>query len=120
AARTPHPGAGRLAAARRRRSPVMTTPMLDLVLAVVLLVFAISGYRRGFVVSVLSLVGFVSGGALGMWLLPELLRRWDALDNSAVGRTMVLVFGVFFLAALGQAVAVMGGSRLRRELGAKP
>ena len=98
----------------------MTAQMLDVLFAVVLLVFAISGYRRGFVVSVLALVGFASGGALGMWLLPELLRRWDTVGTNAVWRTAVLVFGVFFLAVLGQAVAVIAGSSLRRELGSKP
>ena len=98
----------------------MTQQVLDVVFAVVLLVFAISGYRRGFVVSVMSLVGFVAGGAVGMWLLPELLRRWDTVDSRAVGRIVVLVFGVFFLAALGQAVAAVVGSRLRRRLEVKP
>jgi S1-C subfamily serine protease len=98
----------------------MTAMVLDLVLAAVLVLYAFSGYHRGFVVSALSLVGFVSGGALGMWLLPELLRRWDVVDSNVVRRTMVLVFGVFFFAALGQAVAVGAGSRLRPGLGAKP
>ena len=98
----------------------MTATMLDLLLAVVLVAIALNGYRQGFVVSVLSLVGFIAGGALGMWLLPELLRHWDSVDAKAVPRTLVLVFGVFFLAALGQAAAVVLGSRLRRGLRVKP
>jgi len=98
----------------------MNAMVLDLVLAAVLVVFALYGYHQGFVVSVLSLLGFISGGALGMWLLPELLRRWDSVDGNVVRRTVVLVFGVLFLAALGQAVAVGAGYRLRRELRDKP
>jgi S1-C subfamily serine protease len=98
----------------------MTAILLDLVLATVLVVYALSGYRQGFVVSVMSLVGFLSGGALGMWLLPELLRRWESVDGNVVPRTVALVFGVFFLAALGQAVAVGIGARLRRGLRVKP
>ena len=98
----------------------MNAMVLDLVLAVILVLYALSGYRRGFVVSVMSLVGFLSGGALGMWLLPEVLRRWESVDRSVVPRTVVLVFGVLFLAALGQSVAIGIGSRLRRGLRVKP
>jgi len=98
----------------------MTANVLDIVLAVVLVSYGFSGYRQGFVVSVMSLVGFLSGGALGMWLLPELLRRWDSVDNNVVWRTVVLIFGVFVLASLGQAIAVGVGSRLRRGLRVKP
>ena len=98
----------------------MTATVVDLVLAVVLVLYALNGYRQGFVVSVMSLIGFLTGGALGMWLLPELLRRWVSVDTNVVLRTLVLVFGVFFLATLGQTFAVSAGSRLRRELKVKP
>jgi S1-C subfamily serine protease len=98
----------------------MTAILLDIVLTVVLVGYGLSGYRQGFVVSVLSLVGFLSGGALGMWLLPALLRSWATLDNNVAGRTVVLVFGVFVVASLGQAIAVIFGSRLRRGLRDKP
>jgi len=93
---------------------------LDLVLAIVLVSYALIGYRHGFVVSVMSLVGFLAGGALGMWLLPELLRHWDTVDNNVVWRTMVLVLGVFVLAAVGQASAVAVGSRVRSGLRDEP
>jgi S1-C subfamily serine protease len=98
----------------------MTANLLDVVLAAILISYGFSGYRQGFVVSVLSLVGFLSGGALGMWLLPELLKRWDSVDNSALWRTVTLVLGVFALASMGQGVAVALGSRLRRRLRVKP
>ena len=54
----------------------MTANVLDIILVVLLVSYAFTGYRHGFVVSLLSLVGFLSGGALGMWLLPVLLQRW--------------------------------------------
>ncbi len=98
----------------------MTANVLDIVLAVVLVSYGVSGYRQGLVVSVMSLVGFLSGGALGMWLLPGLLRRWDSVDKNVAWRTVVLVFGVFVIASLGQAIAVGVGSRLRRGLRVKP
>ena len=94
--------------------------VLDLFLAVVLVSYAVIGYRHGFVVSVMSLVGFLGGGALGMWLLPDLLRNWDTVDSNALSRTLVLVLGVFLLAALGQGSAVAAGSRIRSELRDQP
>jgi len=98
----------------------VTPLVMDLVLAVVLVLCALSGYRHGFVVTVMALVGFLSGGAVGMWLLPELLRRWVRLDSNIVLRNVVLLCGVFLFATLGQAIAVLAGSRLRRGLRVKP
>jgi uncharacterized membrane protein required for colicin V production len=98
----------------------MTANLLDIALAVVLVGYSVIGYRHGFVVSVMSLVGFLTGGALGMWLMPALLRQWDSVDNNLVFRTLVLVAGVFVLAALGQAVAVGVGYRIRSGLRDEP
>ncbi|MEP7018163.1 MAG: CvpA family protein, partial [Actinomycetota bacterium] len=98
----------------------MIANVLDIALAAVLVGYALIGYRQGFVVSVMSLVGFLAGGALGMWLLPILLKRWDSLDNNGGLRTAVLIFWVFILASVGQAIAVLIGSRLRRGMRVKP
>ena len=49
--------------------------VLDLALVAVLLAYAVSGWRQGLVVSVLSLVGFLGGGAVGMLVLPGLVAR---------------------------------------------
>lgn len=98
----------------------MSSTVLDIVLAALLVSYGFTGYRHGLVVSVLSLVGFLSGGALGMWLLPDLLRRWHSVDDSVLWRTAVLVFGVFVFASLGQAIAVGIGYRLRRGLRVEP
>jgi S1-C subfamily serine protease len=95
-------------------------PIVDVVLAVVLLSYVINGYRQGFVVSVMSLVGFLAGGALGMWLLPVVLQHWPSVEQSTVWRTGLLVFGVFVLASIGQAVAVSLGSRVRSHVNARP
>ena len=98
----------------------MIANVLDVVLVVVLVGYALIGHRQGFVVSVMSLVGFLAGGALGMWLLPLLLRRWDSVANNGGLRTVVLIFWVFVLASVGQAIAVVVGSRLRRGMRVKP
>jgi len=83
---------------------------LDIVLAVVLVSYGLAGYRHGLVVSVMSLVGFLAGGALGMWIMPELLRHWSSVDSNAVLRTVVLILGVFIIASVGQGIAVGVGA----------
>ena len=49
--------------------------VVDLVLVVAMLVFAITGWRRGFLYGLLSLAGFLVGGAVGLWLAPKLVAR---------------------------------------------
>ncbi len=93
---------------------------LDLMLALVLVSYAVVGSRHGLVVSVMSLIGFLAGGALGMWVVPEVLRHWGIIDANVVWRTLVLVVGVFAVAALGQAIAVAAGSRLRGGMKDQP
>ncbi len=94
--------------------------ILDVLLAVLLLSYAVTGYRQGLLVSTMSLVGFLSGGALGMWLLPQLLQRWNGVGDNVLWHTVLLVFGVFVLASIGQGLAVSVGTRLRRQVRLKP
>lgn len=98
----------------------MMANWLDVLLAVVLVGYGVIGYRHGFVVSVMSLAGFLAGGALGMWLIPGLLRQWNSVDASVVWRTLVLVSGVLVLAAMGQAITVGVGYRIRSGLRDQP
>jgi S1-C subfamily serine protease len=94
--------------------------VIDLLLAVVLVAYGISGFRQGLLVSVMSLMGFLGGGALGMWLLPRVLSRWLTLGETDLRRIVVLVVGVIVLASLGQAVFVAVGTRIRRRVTARP
>jgi len=89
---------------------------VDVVIAVLLIGHAVMGYRQGLVVSVLSMLGFLLGGAVGMWVLPMLLEQWGRVDRNTFWRSLVLVAGVFLLATLGQGVAVALGSQLRSTL----
>ena len=98
----------------------MIADALDLVLALMLVGYAYVGYRHGFVVSVMSVIGFLAGGAVGMWLLPDLLRHWTVVDNNVASRTLLLVLGVFLLAAVGQGIAVNAGYRMRSGLRVRP
>src|SRR6476646_2935695 len=94
--------------------------VLDYVLIVLFISYAFTGYRQGLVVSVMSLAGFLTGGAIAMWLVPQALTAWTGLENAPLLRTMLLIAGVFISASLGQALAVSLGGRLRSQLRIKP
>jgi S1-C subfamily serine protease len=86
--------------------------IIDLVLIALMLLFAISGYRQGFVVGVMSFVGFFGGALLGLQIAPALARQ----VNSDGSRVVVALVSVFGLAVLGQALAGWLGSHLRRTI----
>ncbi|HET6693488.1 MAG TPA: CvpA family protein, partial [Pedococcus sp.] len=94
--------------------------LLDVLLIVLLVGYAISGYRQGLVVSVMSLAGFLAGGAVAMWLLPTAIHEWTTLETTPLLRAVVLIAGVFILASIGQALAVGVGGRLRSQLRVRP
>jgi S1-C subfamily serine protease len=90
--------------------------VLDVLLILMLVLYAVTGYRQGILVSTLSLVGFLGGGALGMWLLPSILANVEWVTTNEVVRVLVLVFLVFLCATVGQAIAVPIGNRLRAQV----
>lgn len=90
--------------------------VLDILLLVAAVWFAIVGYRQGFVVGILSVIGFLGGGLVAVYLLPVI---WDALTNDAeVGTTaaVVAVIVVIVCASVGQALTTHWGSKLRRYI----
>ncbi|MFE4973226.1 MarP family serine protease [Kitasatospora sp. NPDC056651] len=91
--------------------------VLDVLLIAAAVAFAVSGYRQGFVVGVLSLVGFLGGGLLAVELLPLLL-----LDHIGPGTTasVIAVVVVIVLAAIGQAITAHFGWKLRGHIGRRP
>ncbi len=90
--------------------------VLDIVLAVVLLLYAVSGFRLGFLASAFSLVGFLGGGYLGIVVLPPLVRQSAWLSAQVTLSRVLLVAGVFLLAVLGQRLLLRVGARLRAQL----
>ncbi|MEV8590255.1 MarP family serine protease [Streptomyces sp. NPDC051180] len=88
--------------------------VLDILLLLAAVWFAIIGYRQGFVVGILSVIGFLGGGLVAVLLLPIL---WDQLtDNSEVSTTATVVFVmvVIICASVGQAFTTHLGNKLRR------
>jgi len=86
--------------------------VVDLVLLVLLLIFAVNGYRQGFVVGLLSFLGFFSGALVGLQLGPLLARRFEG-DSARVLVSIIVIFG---LAVIGQAASGFIGARLRNAV----
>ena len=95
----------------------MPGDVLDVVLVVAALLFAVSGYRQGFVVGVLSFVGFLGGGVLGARVAPAVAATGplEDLPRTAVGLVMV-----FLAATLGQVLATVVGAAVRKRLTWRP
>ena len=87
--------------------------LLDLILLGACLLFGISGYRQGFVVGVLSFVGFLGGGVLGAKVAPSLAH---SAIFTGLPTTTVAVSVVFFAAVIGQLVATVAGGWVRKHL----
>ncbi|MEV0638576.1 MarP family serine protease [Streptomyces sp. NPDC050619] len=90
--------------------------VLDILLLLAAVWFAVVGYRQGFVVGILSVIGFLGGGLVAVYLLPVI---WDALTDSAeVGTTaaVVAVVVVIVCASVGQALTTHLGNKLRRYI----
>lgn len=95
----------------------MRGDLLDVILLAAAVLFGISGYRQGFVVGVLSFVGFLGGGAIGAIVAPTLVRS-SAL--SGIPRTPLAIGIVFLFASLGQLAATLVGGWVRKHLVWKP
>jgi S1-C subfamily serine protease len=87
-------------------------PVVDGILILLMLVFAISGYRQGFVIGALSFGGFFSGALIGLQVGPLIARNF----TDGVVRIVVSLIAVFALAVLGQTLAGWLGTRLRRGI----
>ncbi|MBD0737402.1 MarP family serine protease [Streptomyces sp. CBMA29] len=90
--------------------------VLDFLLILAAVWFAVVGYRQGFVVGVMSVVGFLGGGLAAIYLLPLF---WDkATDHSSPGSVAVItaVVVVIVCASVGQAFTTHLGNKLRTRI----
>ena len=84
--------------------------MLDLILIVVVIAFAVSGYRQGFIVGVLSFLGFVGGAVLGAQFGPSISR---ALVGGQTQQDIIAVILLVSFAVIGQFIASSVGTAMR-------
>ncbi|HCT78917.1 MAG TPA: serine protease [Micromonosporaceae bacterium] len=86
--------------------------VVDVILLLLLMLFAVSGYRQGFVVGILSFAGFFGGALIGLQVGPLMARIVEA-DGLKLIVSLTAVFG---LAVMGQALAGWLGGKLRRGI----
>jgi S1-C subfamily serine protease len=86
--------------------------VVDLILIVLIIMFAVNGYRQGFLVGALSFVGFFGGALVGLQLAPLVVGSM----SDPWARIMVSLVAVFGLALGGQALAAWAGTRLRHAV----
>ncbi|MGW8378592.1 MarP family serine protease [Streptomyces sp. ODS28] len=88
--------------------------VLDILLLLAAIWFAVVGYRQGFVVGVLSVIGFLGGGLVALLGLPML---WGELTDDAPPGTFGVIAAVVIVivcASVGQAFTTHLGNKLRQ------
>ena len=91
--------------------------VVDLVLIALALLFALSGFRRGLLVSATSIVGFVVGAVVGAQLSGPVA---DRIDGSNLTRVFAALVVVLAGALLGQILAGALGRALRTRVTWEP
>ncbi|MFI1799310.1 MarP family serine protease [Streptomyces sp. NPDC020379] len=90
--------------------------VLDVVLLIAAVWFAVVGYRQGFVVGVLSVIGFLGGGLVAVYVLPVI---WGSATDDATPGTAAAIAAVVIVivcASIGQAATTHLGNKLRRHI----
>ena len=90
--------------------------LLDWLLVVLVLAYALSGYWQGFITGAFATTGLLLGGLFGVWLAPIALG--DA--NPSLWVSLGALFIVILSASLGQACSSSSGSRIRDRITWQP
>jgi len=87
--------------------------VLDIVLLVFVVVFAVSGYRQGFIIGLLSFFGFLGGGVLGAFIAPSIAAK---IVDGASQQALLAIVIVFLIASVGQFLASSLGAAVRSRV----
>ena len=90
--------------------------LLDWLLVVLVLTYALSGYWQGFITGAFATTGLLLGGLFGVWLAPTALG--DAQPSVFV--SLGALFIVILCASLGQALLQFAGARIRDRITWQP
>lgn len=91
--------------------------VVDWLMLGALVVFALVGWRQGFLTGALSFLGFLGGGLVAVLWLPNLVER---VIESGAGRIVAVAVGVLLSALIGQLLLSVLGRRLRRSITWRP
>ncbi|WP_406319313.1 MarP family serine protease [Streptosporangium sp. NBC_01639] len=95
----------------------MSGDLLDLILIALMVAFAVSGYRQGFIIGALSFVGFVGGALLGLFIAPPIAA---AVVDGDTERALLAVVIVFLTATIGQFASSTIGAVVRSHVTWEP
>jgi len=90
--------------------------LLDWLLVVLVLAYALSGYWQGFVTGAFATVGLLLGGFLGIWVAPLVLGGAQPSLGVSLGALFIVILG----ASLGQALMQLAGARVREQITWQP
>ncbi|MEZ0077262.1 MarP family serine protease [Planotetraspora sp. GP83] len=95
----------------------MRGDLLDLILIGLVLAFAVSGYRQGFIIGAFSFVGFVGGAFLGMFIAPPIA---GAIVSGDIEKALLAIVIVFLTATIGQFASSTIGAVVRSHVTWEP
>ena len=95
----------------------MPGDLLDLILIVLAAAFAVAGYRQGFIVGVLSCIGFLVGAAVGATFSPSVAKF---LVHGTSQQALVAIILVFISAMAGQLLFSLLGVTVRSRVTWRP
>lgn len=95
----------------------MPGDLLDVVLLALASAFAVAGYRQGFIIGVLSFVGFTGGAVLGIYLAPGVVTQLTHRQNL---QAVLAIIVVFTAAVIGMLISSALGVALRARVRRKP
>lgn len=78
----------------------MSKHVVDAILLIALIASFIRGYRAGFLASIFSMIGFVGGGLLGLYLALHIIKNWGGV----VGHLFLIVAVVSIGSAIGERI----------------
>jgi S1-C subfamily serine protease len=91
--------------------------LLDLILIGLVVAFAVSGYRQGFIIGAFSFIGFVGGAVLGMFIAPPIA---GAIVTGDTERALLAIVIVFLAATVGQFASSTIGAVVRSHVTWEP
>ncbi|KAA1380730.1 MarP family serine protease [Aeromicrobium fastidiosum] len=89
---------------------------LDLIIVVILVAYAVSGFFQGFVVNLVATLGLLVGGLVALAVVPMLLSG----DRPTLSSSLLALGLVIGAGAVGQAIGTLVGSGLRQGLKWRP
>jgi S1-C subfamily serine protease len=87
--------------------------LLDLILIVAVAAFAVSGYRQGFIIGIMSVAGFLGGAALGALIAPTIAQK---VFTGQAQKSLLAIVIVFVVAMIGQFALSTIGAAMRSHV----